>query len=597
MAVLLISAPYRMVRLQALLDPEKYPDSPATSCVRRCTGWATGAGSASASAGRRAKWSWLPNADSDFIFAIIGEELGLIGAVLVLILFGLLAYTGMRIARRNVDPFVKIVAGACTVWLVGQAAINIGYVVGLLPTTGLTLPMISAGGTSLVVTMIVFGLLANFARREPQAAAALHAKGPGPLLRFLGIGAVRADRRSSRPEAPAKRERERRPRRAAASRPTQEGRPGPRRRPSGRTAGRQRGRTGRASRTGQAAKPAAGQPVKRGKPAPAAESGRRSGRDAGSPPGARGRDPLARRQRRPDRSPGEVAGPPIVEPVGPVEPVTAGDPYPGVSVLLAGGGTAGHIEPALAVADALRDADPTVTITALGTERGLETTAGPGPGLRAAAGPGGAAAPQAVAGPARGCRPDAGRGAGHPGGDGRAGGRRGGRLRRLRRAARLPRRAQAGADRRARGQRQGRSGQQDRRPVRRRGRGCRRRLRADRRPGASASRCAASSAGSTGRRCATRPRRFFGLDPLAPTLLVFGGLPGRPAASTMRSAARPTTSAAADVGVLHAYGRKNTVDAAEIRTPAARPMSRCPTWTGWTSPTPPPTWCSPGPGR
>ena len=81
----------------------------------------------------RAKWSYLPNADSDFIFAIIGEELGLIGAGILLLLFALLAYTGLRIARRNVDPFVKIVASAATVWLVGQAAINIGYVVGLLP--------------------------------------------------------------------------------------------------------------------------------------------------------------------------------------------------------------------------------------------------------------------------------------------------------------------------------------------------------------------------------------------------------------------------------------------------------------------------------
>ncbi len=131
----------------------------------------------------RAKWSYLPNADSDFIFAIIGEELGLIGAGILLLLFALLAYTGLRIARRNVDPFVKIVASAATVWLVGQAAINIGYVVGLLPVTGIPLPMISAGGTSLLITMVVFGLLANFARREPQAAAALQAGGGGRIAR------------------------------------------------------------------------------------------------------------------------------------------------------------------------------------------------------------------------------------------------------------------------------------------------------------------------------------------------------------------------------------------------------------------------------
>ncbi len=135
------------------------------------------------------KWGALPNADSDFIFAIVGEELGLIGTGILVLLYGLLAYTGLRIYRRNYDPFLKIVAGASTVWLVGQAAINICYVVGLLPVTGIPLPMISRGGTSLLVTMVVFGLLANFARHEPQAAAALYTRGPGRIGRFLGLEA------------------------------------------------------------------------------------------------------------------------------------------------------------------------------------------------------------------------------------------------------------------------------------------------------------------------------------------------------------------------------------------------------------------------
>lgn len=164
-----------------------------------------------------AKWSWLPNADSDFIFAIIGEELGLIGTGILLLLFGLLAYTGLRIARRNVDPFIKIIAGSCTAWLVGQAAINVGYVVGLLPVTGIPLPMISAGGTSLVVTMLVFGLLANFARREAQAAAALRSQGPGRLARFLGVGVEDPEREAQKEQ----RRRESRDQRAAARRARQ----------------------------------------------------------------------------------------------------------------------------------------------------------------------------------------------------------------------------------------------------------------------------------------------------------------------------------------------------------------------------------------
>jgi cell division protein FtsW len=187
MAYMATSAAYRLKRVLALFDPEKFPE--ATYQLRQGLYGMGRGGLFGVGLGQsRAKWSWLPYADSDFIFAIIGEELGLIGAAVVILLFALLAYTGLRIARRNVDPFIKIAAGAATVWLVGQAAINIGYVVGALPTTGLTLPLISSGGSSLIVSMTVFGLLANFARREPPAATALHANGPGRFSAFLGIG-------------------------------------------------------------------------------------------------------------------------------------------------------------------------------------------------------------------------------------------------------------------------------------------------------------------------------------------------------------------------------------------------------------------------
>ena len=172
-----------MARLLSFINPEAHPVT-SYQLLQSLYGMGNGGWFGVGLGQSRAKWSYLPNADSDFIFAIIGEELGLIGAGILLLLFALLAYTGLRIARRNVDPFVKIVASAGNVWLVGQAAINIGYVVGLLPVTGIPLPMISAGGTSLLITMVVFGLLANFARREPQAAAALHAGGgtsTGPI--------------------------------------------------------------------------------------------------------------------------------------------------------------------------------------------------------------------------------------------------------------------------------------------------------------------------------------------------------------------------------------------------------------------------------
>ena len=126
---LAFSADYRMARLLSFINPEAHPEV-SYQLLQSLYGMGNGGWFGVGLGQSRAKWSYLPNADSDFIFAIIGEELGLIGAGILLLLFALLAYTGLRIARRNVDPFVKIVASAGTVWLVGQAAINIGYVVG-----------------------------------------------------------------------------------------------------------------------------------------------------------------------------------------------------------------------------------------------------------------------------------------------------------------------------------------------------------------------------------------------------------------------------------------------------------------------------------
>ena len=131
------------------------------------------------------KWNLLPHAESDYIFAIIGEELGFLGCLVVVTLYGVLAYAGFRIARRSADRFVQLASVAITVWLVGQAAMNMGYVVGLLPVTGVTLPFISAGGTSLVLTLFIIGLLARFARSEPAAIEAQRGQTRGRLARLL----------------------------------------------------------------------------------------------------------------------------------------------------------------------------------------------------------------------------------------------------------------------------------------------------------------------------------------------------------------------------------------------------------------------------
>jgi len=102
-----------------------------------------------------------------------GRQSGLLGARAVVALFVVLGFTGLRIVARNIDPFNRTGAATLTALLLGQAFINIGYVIGLLPVTGITLPLISADGNSVEVTMLAFGLLANFARHEPAALAAL----------------------------------------------------------------------------------------------------------------------------------------------------------------------------------------------------------------------------------------------------------------------------------------------------------------------------------------------------------------------------------------------------------------------------------------
>lgn len=118
------------------------------------------------------KYSWLPAAAHDYIFAIVGEELGLIGCVVVLILFALFAVGAFHIVRKTDDPFVRITAGAITVWIVGQALLNVGVVLRLLPVFGVPLPFLSQGGTSLMSVLLACGVLLSFARTLPVRSAA-----------------------------------------------------------------------------------------------------------------------------------------------------------------------------------------------------------------------------------------------------------------------------------------------------------------------------------------------------------------------------------------------------------------------------------------
>jgi cell division protein FtsW len=124
----------------------------------------------------RQKWGLLPQAQNDTIFAVIGEELGFIGAIAVLLLFGALAFGGLRIALRTDDMFVRLASAAAVTWICFQFLVNVGAVLGMLPIVGLPLPLISYGGSALIPTMLAIGMLLSFARQDPDAKAALRAR-------------------------------------------------------------------------------------------------------------------------------------------------------------------------------------------------------------------------------------------------------------------------------------------------------------------------------------------------------------------------------------------------------------------------------------
>jgi cell division protein FtsW len=147
-------------------------DQPRESMLALASGgwWGIGLGES------RQKWGRLPAAEDDYIFAIIGEELGLIGTLTVLALFTLLALILFRMIARAEDPFVQITVGGVAAWLIGQAFVNMMVVTGLLPVLGVPLPFISSGGSALIASMLALGMLISFARFEPGAREAISAR-------------------------------------------------------------------------------------------------------------------------------------------------------------------------------------------------------------------------------------------------------------------------------------------------------------------------------------------------------------------------------------------------------------------------------------
>jgi cell division protein FtsW len=163
----------RRERLTNFVDPFKdYHDAgwqPAHGLFALSSGGVLGEGIGAS----QQKWGDLPEAHTDFIFAVLGEELGLVGTLLVIALFLTIAYAAIKVATQTADPFVRYMSFGIVAWLLGQMMVNVGMVLALLPVIGIPLPLISYGGSALLPTLVALGLLIGFARREPEAARAL----------------------------------------------------------------------------------------------------------------------------------------------------------------------------------------------------------------------------------------------------------------------------------------------------------------------------------------------------------------------------------------------------------------------------------------
>jgi cell division protein FtsW len=171
---------YRRARLLSFLDPfadrldTGYQVVASIYAFGSGGWWGTGLGAS------RQKWGRLPEAHTDFIYAVIGEELGLVGSLVVLVLLLVLAYAGLRIATRSTDRFVRLAVAGVMTWMLVQSVVNIGAAINVLPLTGVPLPLVSYGGSSMVFVLAGLGVVLAGARADPAVRAALAAR-RGPI--------------------------------------------------------------------------------------------------------------------------------------------------------------------------------------------------------------------------------------------------------------------------------------------------------------------------------------------------------------------------------------------------------------------------------
>ncbi len=194
-----VSSPVRMRRLAAFLDPSANLNGANDQANAGMFAIASGGWWGFGPGGSRQKWGSLPEAHTDFIFAVLGEELGLFGSLVVLALIGVLGYAGIRIATRSDDPFARYASAGVTLWLMVQSLINLAVVLRMLPIAGVPLPLVSYGGSALIANMMAVGVLLACARREPEARRLLASKSTASKPRMTTVvGSGRARRRAGR---------------------------------------------------------------------------------------------------------------------------------------------------------------------------------------------------------------------------------------------------------------------------------------------------------------------------------------------------------------------------------------------------------------
>jgi cell division protein FtsW len=185
--IVAVASPYRRARLLSFMDPSAHSSGSGYQVMQSLIGLGSGHVVGSGLGGGQAQWGFLPNAQTDFIFSVIGEQLGIIGALFVLALLVGFMWLGIRAAVQSADRFGALVSLGIVAWIGAETLINVGAVVGVLPVTGIPLPFISFGGSSLVITMVAAGILINIARRG-ESGGALRVAGSGRKLSSAARG-------------------------------------------------------------------------------------------------------------------------------------------------------------------------------------------------------------------------------------------------------------------------------------------------------------------------------------------------------------------------------------------------------------------------